>query len=286
MATPGELLESWALRQASQAGGGWLTAALESTASDPTAKTLFRHIGFASRKLGREPLKLSAEDRAAADTARRGWRPEHWSLDAAARVALLLRISADAGAFHETFERLCRMGEMQELVAYYRGLPLYPEPERYRARAAEGLRTNMQVVFEAVAHHNPYPSEQLDEGAWNQMVLKALFIGSALAPMQGLERRANPQLTRMLCDYAHERWAASRTISPELWRCVGAAADDAAVGDLARALQDESPDQRKAAALALHGSGHSRAAELLATADDLRAQIEAGSLSWETLPPS
>ncbi len=38
---------------------------------------------------------------------------------------------------------------------------LYPDQPRYVLRAAEGVRTNMKAVFEAVAHRNPYPSEQL-----------------------------------------------------------------------------------------------------------------------------
>ncbi len=284
MADPGELLEQWILRQAAPDGGAWFSKALEHVGADDGATSLFRHIGFASRKLGRVPLALEADDIVAAEAARTGWRPDRWSLDSAARVALLLHRKPDAGAFFETFEKLCRMGEMQELVAYYQGLPLYPEPSRYRARAAEGLRTNMQVVFEAVAHDNPYPGEQLEEGAWNQMVLKALFIGSRLAPMQGLERRANARLTRMLCDYAHERWAASRTISPELWRCVGRAPDDGAIEDLRRALSDPDPGQRAAAALALWRSEHPGAVAVLVEAPQLRAQIEGGSLSWDTLP--
>jgi hypothetical protein len=283
MASAGAMLESWVLQQASESGREWMGHSLQRIADEPTPKSLFATIGFCSRRLGRDGLALTQAQVQEAQQLRAGWRPDRWSIDAAARVALLLRLPPDPGAFFDTFEKLCRMGEMQELVAYYGGLPLYPEPERYRARAAEGLRTNMQVVFEAVAHENPYPSEQLDEGAWNQMVLKALFIGSALHPIQGLERRANPRLTRMLCDYAHERWAAHRTISPELWRCVGAAADDAAVDDLAHALADEDDRQRDAAALALHGCGHPRAAALLAEHEDIRRRIETGELAWSTL---
>ena len=71
----------------------------------------------------------------------------------------------------------------------------------------------MRPVFEAVAHRNPYPARHFDESAWNHLVLKALFIGSTLAPIEELDARANPTLMRMLCDYAHERWAAGRTIS-------------------------------------------------------------------------
>jgi hypothetical protein len=102
-----------------------------------------------------------------------------------------------------------------------------------------------------VAHASPYPGEHFDEPAWNQMVLKALFIGSRLAPIQGLDRRANPTLARMLCDYAHERWSAGRRVSPELWRCVGPFADEAARRDLAHALRQGDAAEQAAARAAL-----------------------------------
>ena len=109
----------------------------------------------------------------------------------------------------------------------------------------------MTAVFCAVAHQNPYPKEQLPESAWNQMVLKALFVGVALDPIDGLDERANRALMRMLCEYAHERWSAGRAVSPELWRCVGPHADDSALGDLERVLEGDDERSRRAATLAL-----------------------------------
>ena len=86
-----------------------------------------------------------------------------------------------------------RRSLLQELLGcraptptFYRGLPLYPDASLHEARAREGLRSAMRPIFEAVAHANPYPAERFDEPGWNQMVLKALFIGSTLAPIQGL----------------------------------------------------------------------------------------------------
>ena len=62
----------------------------------------------------------------------------------------------------------------------------------------------------------------------------------------------------MLCDYAHERWAAGRGVSPELWRPVGPAADDRAIEDLSRVLRDGHEPERQAAVLALSASDHPR----------------------------
>ena len=141
----------------------------------------------------------------------------------------------------------------------------------------------MQPIFEAVAHRNPYPREQFDENAWNHMVLKALFIGSKLDPIQGLDERANPRLMRMLCDYAHERWAAARPVSPELWRCVGRFADDAALADLKRVLETGGLAERQAAALALTASTSARAKSLLAGVPELARAAAAGKPGWAAL---
>jgi hypothetical protein len=115
------------------------------------------------------------------------------------------------------------------------------------------------------------------------MVLKALFVGSALHPIQGLEERANPTLARMLCDYAHERWAAGRPVAPELWRCVGPYADAEALADLQRVLATGDATERKAAVLALSASPDARARELLGGAADLAAAVAQGELTWDNL---
>ena len=68
--------------------------------------------------------------------------------------------------------------------------------------------------------NNPYPAENLNEAAWNQMVLKAFFTEKPIDQIIGLDERANERLARTLSDYAHERWAAHRSVNPLLWRCV------------------------------------------------------------------
>jgi len=213
----------------------------------------------AARRFPHEPMNLTAEEQAQAESVRPGWQPAQWTLCEAARAWLLLAPGAA-----DKYDQLCATAEVHELSAFYKALPLLPNPETLRARASEGLRTNITDVFCAVAHDNPFPSEQFDEIAWNTMVLKALFIDIALHPIVGLDRRANPALMRMLCDYAHERWAANRSVSPELWRCVGPHADDAALADLERVLTTGDDRERRAATEALRSCDRPEAATLLA----------------------
>jgi hypothetical protein len=283
MTTPAELLRSWLRRQLSGDAADWLEAQALAVGGAETDRALFLAISLVHRRIGKADLALSAADIAAADAARPGWRPAGWSLDQAARVFLLLAAGGSPARFAERLDQLFATADISELIAFYRGLPLYPDQARYVERAAEGVRTNMKAVFEAVAHNSPYLAEQFSESRWNQMVVKALFIGSTLYPIEGLERRWNPDLTRMLCDYAHERWAAGRAVSYELWRGVGRHADKAAIDDLARVLDRGGPIERQAAALALGESPHREAANILGRDPALAAAVRGGQISWDAL---
>ncbi|MHC4548552.1 MAG: EboA domain-containing protein [Planctomycetota bacterium] len=261
----GAILLGWLERRLAPEGWAWLRDLCGAVAAGAPPRRLFLGFSAVSRHTGKAPLEPTPEERVAADRARPGLDPRPWTVDQAGRIALVLHLPADERApYVATLDRLFGAADLGELVALHAALPLLPYPEAHRARCAEGVRTNMTDVFKAVAHHNPYPGEQLDERAWNQMVLKALFVGVALDPIHGLDARANPRLARMLCDYAHERWSARRPVSPELWRCVGPHADDTALEDLERVLTTKGDeDAVRAAALALRACPRPEAAALL-----------------------
>ncbi len=281
---PSKVIAGWLERQLAADAMQWLESRREELRERFTERALHITLGMIPRRLGKDDLALDDADLVAAAAARPGWDPTGWSVADAARVLVLLETAGSGDRpFQERFVDLCSTSDVGEAIALYRGLPLYPDPASLEPQAAEGLRTNMRAVFEAVAHRNPYPREQFSEERWNHMVLKALFVDSALHPIQGLDERANPELARMLCDYAHERWAARRAISPELWRCIGPFAEGAMVEDLTRALGGDRAVERKAAALALAASPSPDAARVLESASDLGDAIERGTLDWNAL---
>jgi hypothetical protein len=280
---PTTLLRGWLLRQLEPGQGAWLEAQLASLQKDSSDEALGIALGLAPRKLGKAPLALSDADLAAAGKALPGWDPRGWSVTDGARILLLAGLPRAGKPFAARFRALCQTADVEELATLYRGLPLYPDAPALEPQVGEGLRSNVRAVFEAIAHRNPYPRTNFDQHRWNHMVLKALFIGSPLAPIQGLDERANPELARIMCDFAHERWAAGRPVPFEIWRCVGPFAEGPALEDLARVLRQGEAIEKRAAALALAASPDRRAAQLLQAVPGLAGDISLKRLSWATL---
>lgn len=279
-----DLLCRWLSQRVGQECLTWLDEKREQVAGGTTARVFFTAFSAVPRYTGKKDLELTPEDLQAAEAMRLGWSPAHWSIDQAARTLLVLSLPLNnTEKYLRTLEQVFTTADVGELVALYQALPLLPYAERHCARAAEGVRSNMTAVFNAVALRNPYPAEYFDNLAWNQMVLKALFVGSPLNLIQNLDRRANPALAQMLIDYAHERWAALRSVSPELWRPVGRFADAAMLADLEQVLTDTDPAQQAAAALACAQCSLPQAQALLDRYPDLKASIQAGHLTWSSI---
>lgn len=261
----------------------WLTQKMEQVGADSSkGKDLYLAFSAAPRFVGKEKLNLTDVDLAQADALRSGFNPSRWTADQAARTLLLLSVPAqDADAFVKQVETLFGTADMGELVALYGSLPLLPYPERFSNRASEGVRTNMGDVYEAVALENPFPADYMDEAPWNQLVLKTLFVGKPLYRIYGLDQRSNRELARMLTDYAHERWAASRPVSPELWRPVSPFINENNIQDIRRLFSQPDEAERKAAALACAQSSFGPARELLNSHSDLKQKVESGELNWD-----
>ena len=275
--TSARLLRTWIARQASAAAVEWLDDQIIAAARSD--RTLGLAISAVPRRVGKADLDLSAEDRARARLACPGWTPEHWSLDQAARVLLLVSMATDP-AFVQRLQQFLATADVGETIAIHVGLPLYPASSALTALATDGLRTSMRSVFDSIAHANPFPAAVFDEDSWNQMVLKALFIETALDPIQGLDRRRNKRLAGTLLDYADERWAAGRRVRPELWRCIGPFGTDASRASLHRVLRSGEAVDRAAAALALSEDPSPEAAQILAADPALVDALRSGAFNW------
>ena len=269
------LLEQWLQDRLSPDALSWYQGRLEKLAED---RDFYLAIALAPRKLGKADLAPTHEERSKAEQICPGWTPSRWTVDQTARIAFLL--SSPEERFRPRLDQLCSTGDMGEQITLYQALPLYPNPESLVSRATEGLRTNVVPVFEAVAHANPFPKDQFSEAEWNQMVLKALFVGSRLHPILGLDKRANEALANTLIDYAHERWAAHREVSPELWRCVGPFLEDTSLPDIQKVWIGGDTLSKQAAGLALASSKLPAAKALLDTDPTLSQAIDREEVSW------
>jgi hypothetical protein len=278
------LADEWISARTDAAGAAWFRGAIKDVSNAPNERPLSVAIGLAPRRLGKADLSLPANDLARAEQLRPGLDPGDWSIDQLARIALMAASHrGNDSDFAARFDNFCATAELNELIALCRGLPIYPGAALIEPRAREAVRSGMKPVFEAVAHRNPYPREAFAEDAWNQMVVKAFFMGSTLWPIQGLDQRANPRLARMLVGLAQERWAAQRPVSGELWRCVAPHADSECVAALAHGWGVGNDTERRAIALALRGLPLPTAdlpAEEIAS---LQARLQSEKTEWRDL---
>lgn len=241
-------------------GQAWFDGAVKELAGNITDERFGALLSAASRHAHRQPLAPTAAERAEAAKQVEGLEIERWTLLETMRVALILsrKDLANASAV-AAMESAFQYADEGELCALYRSLALWPEPKRFAARAAEGCRTNMRSVFEAVACDTPFPAKCFDELAFNQCVVKSIFVGAPLWRVWGLDGRLNPELARMALDLADERRSAARPVQHELWLALGKHGGARGVSSLEKELDPKNSNQlgRCAAAFGLARAGES-----------------------------
>ena len=201
-----------------------------------------------------------------------------------ARIYLLARVlDKDFDYFVQKVARIIQVADQSELITFLKFLILLPQPGSFVMTAVESLRTNITPVFEAISMNNPYPATFFNDQQWNQMYLKAAFMQLKLQNINGVEERANPELARIISDYAHERWAASRKIDPMIWKPLTNFMNATAIEDMKVLLASEDPLENKAGALCCYYSDQNNAKELLIAYPGLVKEIEEGGLEWKSI---
>lgn len=248
------------------------------------AKPTELYAAFAAipRITGKKPIPSDNGLQDQLSTIRTGFTITNWSVDRLARVWLLMQLDAtDKEKYFQTISNLFVAADVNEQVALYSSLPVLAYPELWTSRCSEGIRSNIADVLTAIMCNNPYPSENLDEAAWNQLVLKAFFTEKPIEQIVGLDFRRNEKLALTLIDYAHERWAAHRPVNPQLWRLVGPYINESSINDIKKVFASKNEIEREAAALACVGSNYAPAKQLVPP--NLAKSISAGELTWNIL---
>jgi hypothetical protein len=236
----------------------------------------------AVRLFGKSVLNYSVEQRKKAEEICPGWNLPN-SIDKAVRILILLQIPNENERENvNAIEGLFASADVGEQVVIYSSLALFPFPEKLITRCMEGIRSNMGEVFEAVANENPFPAAYLSEDAFNQMVLKCLFVGKPLYKIENLRSRLNKNLARMASDYAHERWAAGRELNPELWQLVGDFMELEDMNDMYRLSRSENELEKQAAAICCSQCQITDAEEIYAMSE-YKMKVDGGELNWWNL---
>lgn len=264
------------------AGMGWLDKSLKLVENSQQNKDLFTLFSMAPRFVGKKTLDLS--EKKDENGILRSFNSINLTTDQATRILLILTsFNGDFASFSKNTESLFSAADVQEQVALYTALPLFPNPDKFTLRAIEGIRTNISVIFDKIALDNPYPSEYLPESAWNQMVLKAFFINRPIYKIYNFDKRRNYTLANMLSDFAHERWAAGRKVSPELWRATAPFIEGQIFLDIQKLIQSDYELDKEAGALALSEYNKEEPEKYFKEFKELKNEIENKTLTWEIL---
>ncbi|MBT2161663.1 EboA domain-containing protein [Zobellia barbeyronii] len=259
----------------------WLQSKLEQITSSSSTKDLYMTYSLLASKIDSDTvLNLSSDT----DEVTQYLRTQNATTLQIARIYLLIKVlKANGDFFVPKVANLIQVADTGELETFLKYLILLPDAENYKQTAVEALRTNIATIFEAISMQNPYPAKYFNDQQWNQMFLKAAFMQLDLSTILSIDERANKDLTRIISDYAHERWAASREIEPLFWRPVAAFLDENLLKDMVRLFASDNPIENKVAALCCYTSEEPMAKELLAKHPELKAQVENKNITWKNI---
>lgn len=210
-----------------------------------------------------------------------------WTKDQLARTLILL--SCDEGnqeEFHNVIEELFQTADNRESQAIYAAIAFFNYPSTWTYRATEAIRSNVGLIFDAMAFNNPFPAIHFEDAAWNQLVLKTIFNDKPIWNIVGLKERRNEALAATISDFAHERWAADRTLPPEVWYLTAPFPSDRFWQDVYSLLKSESPGNKQAGYLLWKAQSTQAPENFTETFRALLDNLSSQNVNWQSLSGS
>jgi hypothetical protein len=215
-------------------GLAWLADATDEARAQPQSIRIY--FPSVSRKVGRAPLDPDADP---ADV-------HAWTIDDAARTLLLVALG---NAVEGQLAYLYRFGEAAERRGVLRALPYLPVGDRAVDLVEDALRTNDTRLIAAAL--GPHATEHLADAAYDQAVLKCVFVGVPIGGLDGVPARVTADGARMLAAFALERVVAGRDVPSEVWAVIDRFPPEAEIAAIRHELESPFDDRRAAAERAL-----------------------------------
>lgn len=267
------------LLESNDVNTNWLDQRLETIISNKQARDLYLTYSLMASKVPADTPDISSQNDVTDYL-----RTHNATTLQIARIYLLARVlENDREFFSPKVAKLIEVADTGELETFLRFLPLLPHPEDFKNSAVEALRTNIALVFDAIALNNPYPAMYFNDQQWNQMYLKAAFMQRDLSKIDAIDTRANQDLSRIISDYAHERWAAFRPVDPLFWRPVSPFVAGSILSDMERLLKSDDSRENMAGALCCYHSEKQEAKEMLNQYPKLLEELRNNTISWNTI---
>ena len=217
----------------------WLDQKLHSIKTD---QDFFISFALINKKIPRDHLQLSPAQIQTIHLKYPEFNIENWTLDQLCRFSLLMYYPLLSV---ESLTKLISVADTREQISIFKSIPYLENASYFAPIVVNGIRTNIVDVFDAIALKNPYPASYFSQDEWNQMILKAIFMERPIYQIKDIDQRKNEKLAHVLFDYARERWAASRRVTPELWRMISGYITEKLFMEMIKKMAEgNAPDQK------------------------------------------
>jgi hypothetical protein len=246
------MLQDIVLKKLTEDELNWLTNKNQLIEKDELGNQFILIYSLVFRFISNDTIEWDAKELLYLEKQYPSFSESEWNKQSLCRALLMVNLPKKNSK--EVLKRLLETCSIKEQVDFYKNLFFLENTENFVSHAEEGVRTNVTDVFDAIALNNPYAAHFLSEEAWNQLVLKAIFMGRPLYKIYDLLERKNQKLALVLNDYIQERWSASRAVSPEVWQLMSGYNHPELQKTLKKAVASTNVLERRAAETVLQGT--------------------------------